>query len=230
MLQGTAELVGNITTTILRAQYLLNTDKVSFYDLDSSPPVSCLFDFLFPLTISLTDCLDGHPVWQEHDRPSTTRSNDTDGHARSCTSRGSYHGGPSRPPSSGSCRHISRRPVHGLHNRCPGPRQRAHRQDHLAGPPGERHPGLLPDGGAGPGEAPAPQHRPVLRERGGRGAPLPAAGVLRRPSLFDVLEGLPRRRLHVPDAIRATIAHGAQGWDLLVFPGDADDARVVLRM
>ena len=32
------------------------------------------------------------------------------------------------------------------------------------------------------------------------------------------------------EKVRATIAHGAQGWDLLVFPGDADDARVVLRM
>ncbi|GAA4845252.1 hypothetical protein GCM10023201_40540 [Actinomycetospora corticicola] len=32
------------------------------------------------------------------------------------------------------------------------------------------------------------------------------------------------------EKVRATIAHGSRGWDLLVFPGDADDARVVLRM
>ncbi|MDL5157073.1 hypothetical protein [Actinomycetospora termitidis] len=32
------------------------------------------------------------------------------------------------------------------------------------------------------------------------------------------------------EKVRATIAHGTDGWNLLVFPGDADDARVVLRM
>ena len=31
------------------------------------------------------------------------------------------------------------------------------------------------------------------------------------------------------EKVRATIAHGTAGWDLLVFPQDADDARVVLR-
>ncbi len=32
------------------------------------------------------------------------------------------------------------------------------------------------------------------------------------------------------EKVRATIAQGEEGWNLLVFPGDADDARVVLRM
>ncbi|MEJ2868737.1 hypothetical protein WCD74_13270 [Actinomycetospora sp. OC33-EN08] len=32
------------------------------------------------------------------------------------------------------------------------------------------------------------------------------------------------------EKVRATIAHGTDGWDLLVFPGDVDDAKVVLRM
>lgn len=31
------------------------------------------------------------------------------------------------------------------------------------------------------------------------------------------------------EKVRATIARGEQGWRLLVFPGDADDARVALR-
>lgn len=31
------------------------------------------------------------------------------------------------------------------------------------------------------------------------------------------------------EKVRATIAHGEAGWNLLVFPGDVDDAKVALR-
>jgi serine/threonine protein kinase len=41
------------------------------------------------------------------------------------------------------------------------------------------------------------------------GRPYLLMEYLAGPSLFDVLEGLPRRRLHVPDAIRATMHVGA---------------------
>ena len=32
------------------------------------------------------------------------------------------------------------------------------------------------------------------------------------------------------EKVRATVARGAEGWRILVFPADADDARVALRM
>ncbi|MEJ2885585.1 hypothetical protein [Actinomycetospora aeridis] len=31
------------------------------------------------------------------------------------------------------------------------------------------------------------------------------------------------------EKVRVTLSHGVEGWRLLAFPGDADDARVVLR-
>jgi hypothetical protein len=31
------------------------------------------------------------------------------------------------------------------------------------------------------------------------------------------------------EGVRATIAHGEAGWNVLVFPGDVDDAKVALR-
>lgn len=31
------------------------------------------------------------------------------------------------------------------------------------------------------------------------------------------------------EKVRVTVAHGEEGWRLLAFPGDADDARVALR-